>query len=248
MPHDTLSRYTVNDVGRVYYDDDGNYYLSVSTILDVKPTPAGLKQWKENNDDWREIRNYKQHRGTLIHYHCLNEFADEDMWSQDEASSENTLKQDSDDWDRYEEDCYWATNRAWPFIKRHCGITEDSVLRVENFVLNETVGYAGQFDLLYQDPETDETVLADIKTSKGVYDKHQIQSVAYMNAVDVTVDRVEILRMNPDYQEWEVSSSDEWDVDIVELWDEFLDLRKQIDDSKIEAILGDESGMEETER
>ncbi len=237
-----LKRQTVEGVGRVYFDDDGNYYPSVTTVLNEKETPEALIRWKEQNDGsgdsehWRDIMNFKANRGTLIHYHCLNEFADGDMWSPDEASSEEELKMDLDQWDQYKEDLYWAREQAWPLLKRTQGINEDSVIDVEMFTYNQTVGYAGQFDMLYQDPATEETVLADIKTSKGAYPKHRMQLLAYKNAVDVSIDRVEVLRMNPDYQEWEVHSSDNWQTPFVEYWDEFLELRESLNDELIEEV------------
>lgn len=243
-----LVRFTVDDVGRVYLDPDGRYYLSVTTILNAKENSPALERWKDKNDGkdgrphWLDIRTYKQHRGTLVHYHCLNELVKGDMWSPDEASSETWLKTNPDAWsphlpawDRYRDDLFWARERAWPMVRRSLGIEDENVIDVECFVRNRDIGYAGQFDLLYRDPETNETVLADIKTSSGVWDKHRLQLTAYSQAVDIEIDRMEVIRIHPDRREWEVVSSHDWPETPVELWAEFLDLVDTIDHEKITA-------------
>lgn len=243
----TLSRHTVDGVGRVYFDADGNYYPSVSTVL---PDPD-LSGWKDRYDGdgdtkhWKDIRDFKANRGTLVHYDCLNEFADVDLWSDDERSSYDALS-GSDEWDRYQQNKQWVTDTAWPLIKQVTGISEDTVIDVERYVKDDTVGYAGQFDLLYQDPTTNDTVLADLKTSKDIYEKHKIQSIAYRYAIDCTIDRVEIIRLNPDQQRWEVCPHTEWGDSQVTLWDEFLYYRSELDDATIQEIKAQATGDPET--
>jgi len=231
--------------GRVYTDGEELYLPSVSTVLDEKPTPEGIKQWKKNNDGsggtthWRDILQYKSNRGTLIHYNLLKDFDEEDIYSEgDEGASEEELKLEGD-WDRYKEDLAYA-EEAWEQIKEIRGINQESVLNVECFVTNDGVGYAGQFDLLYEDDG--DVVLADIKTSKYVYDKHLVQATAYAYAVDIVVDRMEILRINPDGKTWEVSRSDEWVEDRADLYKEFCDLREQLADDKIAKLRSNVQG------
>lgn len=125
---------------------------------------------------------------------------------------------------------------AWEMIRDVYGIHPENTLDVELFVLNREVGYAGQFDLLYADEDTGEVVLADIKTSKRVYDKHLIQLSAYAYAVDIAVDRMEVLRLNPDGETWEVSNSNEWIEDRADLYEEFCGLREQLEDSQIKQL------------
>lgn len=254
---DDLERYTT-DAGRVYTDGEELFLPSVTTVIDVKPEPEGLKKWKDRNDGtgdtehWETILMYKSNRGTMIHYKLLNEFVDGDMYGKEEQHSEDELKEE-DDWDRYEDELEFAED-AWSEIKEMRGIDDDSVLDVECFVTNTSVGYAGQFDLLYIDNDGD-LVLSDLKTSKSIYDKHMMQLTAYENALNLSIDKLEVIRIHPDSESWEVShdTPDDWfdryfidyeDKD--DVWSEFRDLRSQMGDfsDEIEDII-DEGVHEE---
>lgn len=230
---DELQRFTLPD-GRVYTDNEDLYLPSVSTVLDEMPEPEGIKNWKRKNDGrgdtehWREILMYKGNRGTLIHYNLLNEFANDDMYSVDEQESEEQLKIEGD-WKRYQEDVSYA-EEAWEQIKWEKNITDDRVLNVECFVKNTNIGYAGQFDLLYLDEDSN-VVLADIKTSNtssAPYEKHKMQLVAYSKALELDVDRLEVIIIHPDSNSWKVSDNTYWDESIDELWKEFCELREQM--------------------
>lgn len=111
------------------------------------------------------------------------------------------------------------------------GITDDSVIAVERFMLNsgmtcaehdepasdcgdclDEYGYGGQCDLVYEDPNG-EVVVVDLKTSSSLRQKHRLQAVAYSKSVeradDVpvdSVDRVEVIRIHPDSETWKVHS------------------------------------------
>lgn len=234
---DDLQRFTLPE-GRVYTDNDELYLPSVSTVLDEMPEPEGIKYWKKKYDGqgdtkhWREILMYKGNRGTLIHYNLLNEFADEDMYSVDEEDSEEELKVEGD-WSRYKEDCVYA-EEAWEEIKRERGISNENVLNVECFVKNANIGYAGQFDLLYLDEDSN-VVLADIKTSNAryaPYEKHKMQLTAYANALELDVDLLEVLIIHPDSQSWKISHNTDWPESTDELWNEFVELREGMGDVK----------------
>lgn len=234
MSHN-LQRFTLPD-GRVYTDNEDLYLPSVSTVLDEKPEPEGIKQWKQKYDGagetqhWRDILQYKSNRGTLIHYQLLNEFEDGDMYSVDEENSEEELKVEGD-WQRYRQDLTYA-EEAWEQIKHFRGITADSVLNVECFVTNTGVGYAGQFDLLYVDDDSN-VVLSDIKTSNAnsaPYKKHKLQLTAYKHALRLDVDKLEVLIIHPDTQQWKISHDSDWDESVDELWAEFRQLREQMGD------------------
>jgi hypothetical protein len=230
-----LRRFTLPD-GRVYTDGEDLYLPSVSTVLDEMPTPEGIKHWKDKYDGtgdtkhWRDILQYKSNRGTLIHYNLLNEFEDGDMYSVDEENSEEELKVEGD-WQRYREDLTYA-HEAWDDIKRVRGIDDDSVLNVECFVTNTGVGYAGQFDLLYVDEDSN-VVLSDIKTSnidRAPYTKHKLQLTAYMKALRLDVDRLEVIIVHPDTRRWKISHNTDWEEDIDELWEQFRELREGMGD------------------
>lgn len=94
------------------------------------------------------------------------------------------------------------------------GINDESVVVVEKFLVNEEDGYGGQTDLVYIDPD-DAVVVADLKTSSGLRQKHRLQAVAYSKAVELDedipvedVDRVEVIRVQPDKQQWQVHTHD----------------------------------------
>lgn len=97
------------------------------------------------------------------------------------------------------------------YICDELGVDGDSVLRVEKFMLEADIGVAGQTDLVYEDPNGD-VVVADLKTSSGLRQKHRLQSVAYMKAVEASewgpdeVDRIEVWRIAPSKRNFEVHS------------------------------------------
>jgi len=117
------------------------------------------------------------------------------------------------------------------------GVTPDDVISVEHmFALPENPesghsGYGGQADLVYRDPMTGEAVVADLKTSSAVRDKHKYQAAAYSKAVEKTdnlpIDRVaraEIIRIHPDSEESEVYTVNDFD----QYWEEFAETTKKM--------------------
>lgn len=228
---DDLERYTLPE-GRVY--TDGDVLLpSVTTVIDQQPEPEGIKYWKKKYDGtngkkhWRDILMYKSNRGTMIHYKLLNEFSDEDIFGTNEENSTEELKLEGD-WDRYQSDLAYAED-AWGEIKTKRGINEDSVLDVECFVTNISVGYAGQFDLLYVDDDSN-VVLSDLKTGKGIYDKYKLQLTAYSKALNLDIDTLEVIRIHPDSEQWQVSHDSDWNKSRDELWATFRELRGGMED------------------
>jgi hypothetical protein len=256
---DELQRYTLpdsgkdEDGGRVYTDNEELFLPSVSTVLDEMPEPIGIKKWKENNDGsgssphWRDILQYKGNRGTLIHYNLLNEFAEDDMYSVDEENSTEELKLEGD-WSRYRDELTYAED-AWETIKRVRGITQENVLNVECFVTNTGVGYAGQFDLLYVDDDSN-VVLSDIKTSNAdyaPYDKHKLQLAGYAHALELDVDILEVLIIHPDSETWKISHNTDWPEDVDDLWAEFRELREGMGDVENRMKQIAEDGIDDAE-
>lgn len=92
------------------------------------------------------------------------------------------------------------------------GVDEDSVVRVEKYVHEPDALIAGQTDMVYEDPEGN-VVVVDLKTSGSLRQKHRLQAVAYMKAVEFSdwgpdeVDRVEVWRIAPSKREYEVHSN-----------------------------------------
>lgn len=249
---DLKGRYTVDGVGRIYTNREDLWLPSVSTVLDMRETPEALKRWKDRTDNYEEIMKYKQDRGTLAHAECLEEIIPTDpetgervfeIWGDDEDESVADLKANGD-WERFQDDLDWV-KEAWEMIKLVTNF--DTVLDVETFVANTDIGYAGQFDLLYQDEEANETVLADIKTSKGCYEKHLIQLAAYSMAVPLSIDRMEVIRMNPDQKDWEVFSSHDWNDNREDLETEFIRLRGELEQKKLKTIVETIKDADQTE-
>lgn len=244
-PDSGLERDTFEE-GRIYTDYDELWLPSVSTVLGVREKAPALRNYLKNTseEEKKKKKFYTQNRGTLIHWYLQEELEPGLEWTEDEQSSKECLKGTrvhnstgltggQDTWDRFERDLEWA-QETWHLIKRIFGIYEDNTLGIELFVKNTDVGYAGQFDLLYVDDG--DVVLADLKTSKRVYDKHLIQCVAYKHAVNIAVDRMEVIRLNPDSQTWKVSRSDEWVESEADLWDEFVGLRDELQDETIQDL------------
>jgi len=116
------------------------------------------------------------------------------------------------------------------------GVTPADVMSVEHmFALPENeeaghAGYGGQADMIYEDPETGEHVVVDLKTSKDVYDKHKKQLSAYSQAAMESpemngdyIDRAEVWRFFPDEEESEIYVMD----DHKEYWDDFAELSNE---------------------
>jgi hypothetical protein len=119
------------------------------------------------------------------------------------------------------------------------GITEDSTIAVEEMLFDTEYGYAGQVDLVYEDPNG-HIVVADLKSSSGCYPKHQIQGAAYGKAIeremDINVDRLEVHRTHPRTGCAVAHTADEanglreihetkyWNKTYEELWEQFTEL------------------------
>lgn len=239
---DLEGRYTVDGLGRIYSNNDDIWLPSVSTVISTRETPEALQRWKQRTDNHKQVQAYKQAFGTLAHEQCLqditpvNTATDEPvtkLWGKEEDEARAQLEE-TGDWERAEEELEWVAE-TWDLIKLVANI--DAVIDVETFVANTDIGYAGQFDLLYQDQETDETVLADLKTSKDVYEKHLLQLTAYRMAVELPIDRMEVIRINPEKRDWEIVPDSEWEYDIDHLESEFIRLRGQLEKQNLKTIL-----------
>lgn len=142
--------------------------------------------------------------------------------------------------------------RTFKEIMEHIEIDSSNILSVERFLLNADYGFGGQCDLMYEDKDGN-VVVADLKTSSGLRHKHILQSVAYSRAIEQAhdidvdmVDRVEIIRIHPDTQTWEIHSHDKatqyhtdegWFTDrwgnyeygsLEEMWETFVALARSV--------------------
>jgi hypothetical protein len=149
-------------------------------------------------------------------------------------------------YERLRSDVYWfrdAQQSLWDTI----GLTPDDVIAVEQYlhvVVDEAKqrGYGGQVDLVYED-SNGEIVVADLKSSSGCYDKHQLQGAAYGHAIEdvfgVEVDRLEVHRTHPKSGETAIHSHIEatphhttewWDEGYDELYTQFEELVLNFDE------------------
>lgn len=116
------------------------------------------------------------------------------------------------------------------------GVGEGNIEAVEHmFALPENEesghkGFGGQADMIYEDPETGEHVVVDLKTSKQIYQKHKYQVAAYAQAAMESpemngdyIDRAEVWRIHPDSEDVEVFELEEHK----EYWEEFADLTRE---------------------
>lgn len=133
-------------------------------------------------------------------------------------------------WDKAVREMKWAAKAFKEQIIDTGHLDLNNVEAVEQFLFDTEFGYGGQFDLLYTDNNGD-TVLSDIKTSSAVRFDHKLQGAAYKHAIesegDVSVDRCEVIRLYPDDEVVEVSTSEEWDRSLRGLEHEFLGLCDQ---------------------
>lgn len=247
MSEATLRRYT-SDAGRVYVNAEGQVLPSVTTVWSHGEEPKAVQAWKARNDgkdgrpDWREILEYTRARGIMLHHQILSKYAEDGLNGAQISQAEATIRAAGKQ-TRYDEEAAFVET-AWTQLASQRGITTGSVLAVESFVSDPTVGYAGQFDLMYVEEDLT-LVLADIKTGRAVYEKDKVQLVAYAAASQHSPDRLEVLRVDPDQQEWEVSDSDSWAEDPQLLWGKFLEARTALGDiSELAAQIMDESAAE----
>ncbi len=206
----TTRTFAGGDDCRVYVTEEGDCYPSVTEITDRRSNPRkrhALRWFRRKHDGTggtehhSDISTVKMHFGTLAHYYVLQPLTDRDLWGESEATAKRGLQNHGqfrglDAWE-------WARKR-FEFVQRkvYQVLIQDEItdiLGVEQYVIDENIGYAGQYDLVYtrQVSTGDETVICDLKTGKNVYPDHELQIAAYANAVNIDVDRLKIIRAHP---------------------------------------------------
>lgn len=169
--------------GRYYYADNGDYYPSVSTILEAYPKPYALLQWmKEVGAKSDEIKAAAGERGSTVHN--LTELYDDDHVIDligDNGQPQYSLEE-------------------WKMFERYCDFTERFRPRysaVEQTLISPSLGYAGTLDRIGVIDGL--TYLIDIKTSNGIYNTYWLQLAAYrelLREAGMQVDAVGILWLN----------------------------------------------------
>lgn len=169
---------------RFYIDEQGNYYPSVTTLLEAYPKPFALLQWmKEVGNQADEIRDEAGRRGSIVHQ--LTEEYDED-----------------------EEVCLLGENgqpkyslEVWKLFERYVDFSDrfsPTYSMIEQQIISPALGFAGTIDRVGM--IEGKKYLIDIKTSNGIYNSYWLQLAAYRAALlkeaNVKVDGVAILWLN----------------------------------------------------
>lgn len=136
--------------------------------------------------------------------------------------------------DIYEEDKKVFLN-AFRTIAASNNINSENVMEIEKMFISEPedgIAYGGQIDLVYRND--DKLIVADLKTSSGVRDKHLLQGAAYAYAVSDLEDldnlpTVQIIRIHPDSGGWSLAELDGKELE--DKWEEFKDLARSAYDA-----------------
>ena len=167
-----------------FYYAEGNFYPSVTTILEAYPKDAAYFKWiKEVGTDADVIRDEAGRRGSVVHE--LTERYD----NGEEVSLLNmdgNLQFKMTEWAMFE--------RYVDFVTR---FKPDYFMNEQNFV-SPALGFAGTIDrLAWLDGKL---TLIDIKTSNNIHDSYWVQLAAYARLVeemtDNFLDQVAILHLN----------------------------------------------------
>jgi len=242
-----------DDEYRVYADTDSDdCYFSVTTIKEFREDPdkeSAIDGWKDTYDGtdgrehWQDILDFKSWRGTLAHYAVLNNLADHELRGDEEDDALDAIKdagefRGEDTYNRVFKDVNYVVTE-FAEIADYRGITPESALSVEQYVVDDEYGYAGQYDLLYRAPD-DATVLADLKTStlkerptvdtyayNTRFPEFGLQLAAYANAINREVDRCEVIWIDPSRKTSTVLAEQNWPETRATYFREFADLAER---------------------
>lgn len=119
--------------------------------------------------------------GTTGQAGAIKALTSRSSWKRDEAAQLGSRVHDIADKLVQGMDTGWLDPLTLQYVERYRSWWEASgwTLRLsEAFLVNPTIGYGGTFDLLARDRDG-KTVLADIKTGKGIYHEAVLQLAAY---------------------------------------------------------------------
>jgi len=151
-----------------YYNVNGEIYPSVTTILQkMLPEPYTLKRWKLKNPNWEDIVKYKQVMGSIVHYRILNKLSTRILELPSGVSIYNIP---------YEVDhIFDIADTIWD----NFGFDIGHPRTIETIRVDPIEKYVGTPDIIA--PFDGIRTLADIKTSKDIYDTHKLQVGGYYN-------------------------------------------------------------------
>lgn len=148
---------------RFYVNEDGNYYPSVTTVLEAYPKSYALLQWmKEMGSKADEIRDAAGRRGSSVH--LLTEDYDRGI----ECTLLDTNgkpKYSIDEWSMFERYVEFATIHT----------PENSL--IEQTIISGKLGFAGTIDRICV--IDGKRYVLDVKTSNSIHNSYWLQLAAY---------------------------------------------------------------------
>jgi hypothetical protein len=169
---------------RFYYDTNGEFVPSVTTILEAYPKDAHFFKWlKEVGTDADAIRDEAGRRGSVVHQLTEQYDAGEEVSL---LNMDGNLQYKMLEWSMFERYVEFS-NRFKP----------ETIMSEQNFV-NSFLGFAGTLDRVIK--MNGLTYLIDIKTSNVIHDSYWLQLAAYRELLlqnkGMEVDFVGILHLN----------------------------------------------------
>lgn len=167
-----------------FYYAEGNFYPSVTTILEAYPKDAAYFKWiKEVGTDADAIRDEAGRRGSVVHE--LTELYDK-------GAEVSLLNMDGNLQFKMSE---------WAMFERYVDFTTrfkpEYIMNEQNFV-SARLGFAGTIDRLAM--LDGKLTLIDIKTSNNIHDSYWLQLAAYAALVhdmtDFQIEQYGILHLN----------------------------------------------------
>ena len=148
---------------RFYQHANGNFYPSVTTILDAYPKSAAFFEWlKKQGEDADEVRDEAGRKGSNVHQLC------EDF---DGGVECNMLNE-------YGSAAYKQIE--WAMFERYVEFREKfkyELVANEVHYISPVYGFAGTLDRVFK--VGDKLVLVDIKTSNSLHNHFWLQMAAY---------------------------------------------------------------------
>lgn len=148
---------------RFYYDADGAYVPSVTTILNAYPKGPEYYQWlKKVGTDADEIRDAAGERGSTVH----------NLTERYDAGEEVSLLSDNGGF-KYRMDEWAMFERYTTFINKYNPV----MLLSEQTFISQGLGFAGTIDRIMTIGTTN--YMVDIKTSSSIWESYWLQLAAY---------------------------------------------------------------------
>lgn len=170
---------------RFYQHANGNFYPSVTTILDAYPKSASFYEWlKKVGEDADEIRDEAGRKGSSVHQLC------EDYDNELECSILNEFG------DAQYKQIEWAMFER--YVEFRTRFNYNLVVNEVHYISPE-LGFAGTLDRVFE--LEGKRFLVDIKTSNALHNHYWLQMAAYKALwdevnPDAKIDEIRILWLN----------------------------------------------------